>query len=159
MNQQRFAINHFEDFETGRKFAHHWGRTVTEAESVAFAAEYLIHQPQHFNREYALHLGFKDLVVPAQLVFAITLGMSVEDLSESGGPFLGADEIVYLEPVLVGNTLFSSSEVISHRASGSRRGYGVVEWRTQARNATGRPVISFKRASLVRMRNVHGGES
>ena len=87
------SVNHYEDFALGRRFAHHWGRTIHEAEATSFAAEYLIHQPQHFNREYALHLGYQDIVVPGVLVFAIALGLSVEDLSESGGPFLGADEI------------------------------------------------------------------
>lgn len=157
MRKINHGVNYFEDFEPGRKFAHHWGRTLNEAEAVSFATEYLLHQPQFFNREYARHLGFKDIVVPAQLIFAITLGMSVEDLSESGGPFLGADEIVYLEPVLVGDTLFASSEVLSRRISTSRPGYGVVEWRTRARNAQGDPVIHFRRASLVRMRNQTGG--
>jgi itaconyl-CoA hydratase len=146
------AVNHYEDFEPGKRFAHHWGRTITDSEIVSFAAEYLIHQPQHFNREYARHLGFADLVAPAQLVFAITLGMSVEDLSESGGPFLSANEIDFLEPVIAGDTLYASSEVLSRRMSSSRPGYGIVEWRTQARNARGEPVIRYRRASLVRAR-------
>ena len=151
------SINHYEDFERGRTFVHHWGRTINEAESTSFATEYLLHQPQHFNRPYAQHLGFKDLVVPGELVFAVTLGMSVEDLSESGGPFLGADEIAFLEPVLVSDTLFASSEVLSRRASTSRPGYGVVEWRTEAKNQRGDAVIRFRRASLVRIREEQGG--
>lgn len=156
MQKANLTVNHFEEFTSGRQFVHHWGRTINEGESVSFATEYLLHQPQFFNREYARHLGFSDLVVPAQLVFAIALGMSVEDLSESGGPFLGADEIVYLVPVLVGDTLFSSSEVLSNRISTSRPGYGVVEWRTRARNARGDTVIHFRRTSLVRTRNETG---
>jgi acyl dehydratase len=150
-------INHYEDFEPGRSFVHHWGRTINEAESTAFATEYCLHQPQHFNRPYARHLGFRDLVVPAELVFAVTLGLSVEDLSESGGPFLGADEIGFLRPVLVGDTIFASSEVLARRVSTSRPGYGVVEWRTQAKNQSGELVIRFRRASLVRMRADQGG--
>ncbi len=154
MQDQNPSVNHFEDFPLGRTFAHHWGRTINEAESVSFATEYLLHQPQFFNREYARHLGFSDLVVPGPLVFAITLGLSVEDLSESGGPFLGADEIVFHEPVLVGDTLFARSEVVSSRVSSSRPGYGVVQWRTQARNGRGDPTIQFRRTSLVRMKSL-----
>ena len=145
-------IHHFEDFEVGRRFEHHWGRTVSEAESVAFAAEWLLHEPSHFNRLYAESLGFSDIVVPTPLVFAMVLGLSVEDLSESGGPFLGADAIEALSTVHPGDTLVARSLVLSARGSSSKPEYGVVEWATEGQNQHGATVLRFRRSSLVRRR-------
>lgn len=145
-------MNHYEDFEVGRMFRHHWGRTVTESEAIAFATQNLLHEPALFNRTYAEHLGYRDLLVSPLFVFSIVLGMSVEDLSESGGPFLGADAIEVGGPVFPGDTLFASSVVLSRRPSGSRPGFGIVEWRTIGRTQAGVDVVTFRRTNLVRRR-------
>jgi acyl dehydratase len=78
------------------------------------------------------------------------LGMSVDDLSESGGPFLGSDAIEFKKPVFPGDTLFASSVVVSRRPSGSRPGFGIVEWRTAGHNQHADLVICFRRTNLVR---------
>lgn len=147
------AVNHYEDFEAGRQFQHHWGRTLTAAEAITFANQFLLHEPALFNRTYAQHLGYRDILVSPLLVFAIVLGMSVEDLSESGGPFLGADRMEFRAPSFEGDTLFASSVVLSRRLSGSRPGFGIVEWRTVGHNQDGITVLSFQRTSLVRRRS------
>ena len=78
-------LNHYEDFEVGGIFNHHWGRTITEAEAIGFATENLLHEPALFNRPYAQHLGYRDIPVSSFFVYASILGLSVEDLSEAGG--------------------------------------------------------------------------
>jgi itaconyl-CoA hydratase len=142
-------LNHFEDFEVGRVFDHHWGRTVTEAELVAFATESLLHEPALFNRPYARHLGYRDMPASSFFVYALVLGLSVEDLSEAGGPFLGSDDAVFPAPVFAGDTLAASSRVVSRRLSASRSGYGIVEWQTTGTNQDGDTVVSFRRRNLV----------
>ncbi len=92
------------------------------------------------------------------LVFSIVLGLSVEDLSESGGPFLGADAIDFKAPVFPGDTLFAASTVLSHRPSASRPEYGIVEWQTTGHNEHNSMVISFRRTSLVRRREIAPGK-
>jgi acyl dehydratase len=146
----RRSVNHYEDFEVGRQFRHHWGRTVTVGDAIAFATEHLLHEPALYNQVYARHLGYPDIVLSPLLVFAILLGMSVEDLSESGGPFLGADEVTSVRPVFAGSTLFASSVVVSKRASSSRPDFGVVQWQTLGHNEKGEEVLRFKRTNLVR---------
>lgn len=142
-------LNHYEDFEPGRDFRHHWGRTLTIADATSFATDCMLHEPALFNREYAAHLGFPDTPISGLLVFSVVLGMSVEDLSEAGGPFLGCDDVEFSEPIFPNDTLFASSIVLSRRISKSREGYGVVEWKTVGSNQHGTTVISFKRSSLV----------
>jgi itaconyl-CoA hydratase len=147
------AVNHYEDFEEGRRFSHHWGRTVGADEAIEFATQHLLHEPVLFNRSYAHHLGYRDVLVSPLFVYAIVLGMSVEDLSESGGPFLGSDAVEFLRPVFPGDTLFASSLVLSRRPSRSRSGFGVVEWKTVGHNQQREPVLAFRRSNLVRYRN------
>lgn len=143
-------FNRYDDFPVGRRFDHHWGRTITADEAISFATEHMAYEPLRFNRLYARHLGYDDIVVSSMLVYAIVLGLSVEDLSESGGPFLGSDQVRFLAPVYPGDTIFASSTVVSRRASASKHDYGVVEWETFACNQDGEPVISFRRTNLVR---------
>ena len=45
--------NRYEDFEVGRVFRHHWGRTITESESTLFSTLTLHFNPHYFNAEYA----------------------------------------------------------------------------------------------------------
>jgi acyl dehydratase len=146
-------LNHYENFEVGTIFNHHWGRTITEAEAIAFATENLLHEPALFNRPYAQHLGYRDIPVSSFFVYALILGLSVEDLSEAGGPFLGSHDVLFHALVFPGDTLFASSRVLSRRLSGSRLGFGIVEWHTVGNNQNGAQVVSFRRSNLVPCRH------
>ncbi|MFI1294418.1 MaoC family dehydratase [Streptomyces sp. NPDC020792] len=142
----------FEDHVAGRVFDHHWGRTIHASDNVVFSTQTLAFNPVYFNRDSALAAGHPDEVVNPLLVFAVVFGLSVEDLSEAGGPFLGATEIKYLRDVYPGETLYASSAVVEARASDSRPDTGIVTWHTVGRDAAGRPVIEFNRTNLVRRR-------
>jgi acyl dehydratase len=80
--------------------------------------------------------------------------MTVEDLSEGGGPFLGVDECEFLQPVYVGDTLTARSTVLTARESKGREGFGIVTWHTEGFNQAGETVIDFKRTNLVRKRRI-----
>jgi itaconyl-CoA hydratase len=142
----------FEDFEVGRVFEHHWGRTITEADTVLFSTATLSYNPLYFNAEHARRLGHPAVVVNPMLVFTTVLGLSVEDLSEAGGPFLGVDELTFHAAVYPGDTLSSRSEVIAARPSESRPRTGIVTWRTQGCNQRDELVVDFRRSNLVFMR-------
>lgn len=79
--------------------------------------------------------------------------MSVEDLSEGGGPFLGVDNLTYHRPVLVGETVYAKSEVVSRRETESRPAFGVVTWQTRGTDAQGALVLDYRRTNLVRKRS------
>ncbi|MFC5139382.1 MaoC family dehydratase [Actinomycetospora rhizophila] len=138
-----------EDFAPGRAFDHHWGRTVTESDVVLWATQTHLYQPAYVNAERARHDGHAHRPVPAGLVFAVVLGLTVEDLSESGGSFLGADAVRFPTPVHVGDTLYASSAVVERRTSRSRPGWGVVTWRTVGTNQHAVPVVEYRRTSMV----------
>src|SRR5438128_8518196 len=123
--------NFFEDFEPGRRFDHHWGRTITDGDNALFSTLTLNYNPLYFNAVYAAQHGHRSVVVCPMLVFNVTFGLSVEDLSEGGGPFLGVEELAFHEPVYVGDTITAHSEVLDRRLSGKKKGFGIVTWHTR----------------------------
>lgn len=144
--------NAFEDMTEGRVFEHHWGRTLTPGDNAAFTAQTLSFCPLYFNEPYAVSLGHPTTVVNPLLVFNTVFGMTVEDLSEGGGPFLGVDECEFIEPVHVGDTLTARSTVVARRESKGQPGMGIVTWHTEGFNQHGAKVIDYRRTNLVRFR-------
>ena len=143
----------FEDFEQGQVLDHHWGRTLTESDVVTFATATCHWQPLYLNREFAMAHGHPDLVVPPMLALCTVVGVSVEDLSETGGPFLGLGECIFDRALHVGDTLTARSTVLAARLSDSRPGVGIVTWRTEAFDQTGARVLSYVRTNLVACRS------
>ncbi|MGH7897828.1 MAG: MaoC family dehydratase [Candidatus Binatia bacterium] len=143
----------FEDFAEGQGFEHHWGRTLNEGDNSLFATLALRFTPLYFNAEYARAHGHPGIVVDPLLVLCTVVGLSVEDLSEGGGPFLGVEEVEFHRPVYPGDTLTARSTVVSKRESASRRESGIVTWRTEGRNQRHEVVVSYRRSNLVVKRN------
>jgi acyl dehydratase len=105
--------------------------------------------PMHLNAEYARAHGHPDVVVNPMLVLCTVVGLSVEDLSEAGGPFLGLNGCTFHRPVHPGDTLTATSTVISARLSHSRPGVGIVTWHTEGHNQHDDLVVDFTRTNLV----------
>ncbi|MDV7356668.1 MaoC family dehydratase [Rhodococcus oxybenzonivorans] len=145
--------NKYEDFEVDQTMAHHWGRTLTEADNVSFSTATCAWLPLHLNVEYARSQGHPDTVLNPMLVLCTAVGLSVEDLSESGGPFLGIDDCVFARPVYPGDTIVADSRVLEMRPSASKAGVGIVTWQTTATNQHGETVVEFVRTNLVAARD------
>jgi len=143
---------HYEDFEVGATFEHHWGRTLAESDALWYSTMTMQYNPIYFNAPYARSLGYGGIVVHPLFVFATALGLSVEDLSEGGGPFLGVDDLSFLLPVYAGDTIRSHSVVIDKRESASRPGWGIVEWKTTAVNQDDQVVLQYRRRNLSKKR-------
>ncbi len=141
--------NRYEDFEVGQTFEHHWGRTLTAGDATLFSAVALRYCPLYVNAEYARAQGHENLVVDPLLVLATVIGMSVEDLSEAGGPFLGVNEVAFGAPVYPDDTITCSSVVLDKRESASRPDSGIVTWRTTAKKQGGEVVCRYSRTNLV----------
>jgi itaconyl-CoA hydratase len=139
----------FEDFSIGDRFTHHWGRTLNAGDNSLFTSLTLNFNPLYFNAEYARAHGHPEEVVCPMLVFATVFGLSVEDLSESGGAFLGVDDLTFAKSVYPRDTLSAVSEVLDTRPSSSRPNVGVVSWRTEGFNQGGERVIDFVRSNLI----------
>lgn len=144
--------NRFEDFTVGRVFRHHWGRTLTAGDNTLFTTLTLHYNPLYTNVDYARAHSYADLVVCPLLLFNTVFGLTVEDLSEGGGPFLGVDKLTYHRPVIVGETVYAESVVVARRETESRPDFGIVTWHTKGFDAQGVLVIDYQRSNLVRKR-------
>ena len=143
----------YEDFHVGQMFNHHWGRTISESDTTLFTTLTLSFNPLYVNRAFARAHGHPDIVVNPQLVFNVVLGLSVEDCSEIGGPFLGVHELIYARPVYPGTTVTARSETIDMRRSQSNPATGIVTWQTAGYDEAGEKLIGFRRSNQVRLRN------
>ena len=151
--------NLFEDFRVGQSFDHHWGRTIFESDAVLFTTLTMSFVPLYFNRAYARAHGHPDIVVNPNLVFNVVLGLSVEDCSEIGGPFLGVYDLTYHRQVYPGVTLTARSTTVETRASASNPANGIVTWETEGRDESGALIVSFRRSNLVRRRTSSGAQT
>ncbi len=142
----------YQDFSEGQTFAHHWGRTLTASDGTLFSTVALRFTPLYFNEEYARAHGHPGIVLDPLLVLGTVVGLSVEDLSEAGGPFLGVNDVRFRLPVYPGDTLTAHSTVVSLRESEKRPDFGIVTWRTEGRNQKGEVVVSYQRTNLVAKR-------
>ena len=145
--------NRYEDFEPGRVFRHHWGSTITESESTLFSTLTLHSNPHYYNAAYARAHGHPGIVANPLLVFTTVFGLTVEDLSEGGGAFLGVEELTFGAPVYPGDTLTARSIVAERRESTSNKTMGIVTWHTEGFNQNGERVVEFKRTNLVNKRS------
>ena len=143
----------YEDFEVGEVRQHHWGRTIALSDTLLFTTLTLSFNPLYSNRVYAKAHGHPDIVVNPLLVFNTVLGLSVEDNSEIGGPFVGVGALTYRQPVYPGDTLTARSTTKAARTSTSNPANGIVTWLTEGFNQREERVIDFERSNLVRLRH------
>ena len=142
----------YEDFTVGQEFDHHWGRTFAASDANLLGNMFMQYNPIFFNDPYAKAMGYSGILIPPMFVFATILGLSVEDLSEAGGPFLGVDDLSFGTPVHAGDTVYARSTVLSQRITKSRPGWGITEWQTRGHNQDGKEVITYSRRNLSRCR-------
>jgi itaconyl-CoA hydratase len=143
----------FEEFEVGAVFDHHWGRTLTAADNVLFSTALCNWNPMYLNVEFARAHGHPDVVINPMLVLCTVVGLSVEDLSEMGGAFLGIDKSVFHHSLYPGDTLRARSTVLDRRDSTSRPSLGIVTWHSEAFDQQDRRVMSYERTNLVLKRD------
>ena len=151
--------NLYEDFEVGQTFTHHLGRTLTEADAIQFSTLTLNFNPLYTNRVFAKAHGHPDIIVNPLLVFNTVLGLSVEDLSEIGGPFVGVFDLSFHRDVYPGTTITAVSETLSKRRSNSNPKNGIVTWQTRGFDESGDCVVEYKRSNLSRLRNHETAEA
>jgi acyl dehydratase len=144
--------NKFQDFHEGQKFEHHWGRTISAGENSTFSSITMNFNPAHFNADYAASIGYDREIVNPLFVLCNLIGLSVEDLSEGAGPFLGIENVKIYTEVYPGDTIYCESKVVSKRESKSRPGYGIVKWHCQGYNQDETLVMEYDRINLVEKR-------
>lgn len=138
-----------EDFEVGDVYHHTLGRTVIDADNSWFTLVTQNSARLHFDEHYASSTEFGRPLVNSCFTIALVTGQSVFDVSFNVKANLGWDEVRLPNPLYVGDTVYSSSRVLSTRESRSHPDAGIVEVETKGYNQDGTVVITYRRTVLV----------
>ena len=134
----------FEDFVFNEVIQHATPRTITAGDCALYIALYGSRNPLHCSEPFALSLGYEATPVDDLLAFHIAFGKTVPDISVNAIANLGYADVRFMQPVFVGDTLSTSSQVIGLRQNSSGKN-GVVYVRSTAINQRGEPVLSWVR--------------
>ncbi len=146
---------YYEDFEEEFEIKHALSKTIFESDNNLFSLLTMNHHPVHTNVDYASHNQHSKILVVGTLVFSLTVGITVPDISGKAIANLGYEDIKHLNPVFIGDTIYARTRIISKRESKSKNDRGVVYVETIGYNQNGLDVISFRRNVLVKKKN-HG---
>ncbi|MCC7426498.1 MAG: MaoC family dehydratase [Alphaproteobacteria bacterium] len=140
----------FEDFAVGAIFDHPIRRTVTEMDNTLFCALTLNPAAIHLDAEAAAATAFGQRIVNSIYTLGLMIGISVHDTTlGTTVANLGMEKVVFPKPVFHGDTLHIRTAVLGTRASASRSGQGIVNFRHEAFNQHDDLVASCERAALM----------
>ena len=143
----------YEDFEVSALYRHWPGRTIAEYDNTLFALLSMNQNPLFLDEEYAKALPLGRRPVIDTLVFSLTVGMSVADMTGNAIANLGYDSVTFQRPLFPGDSLYAESEVLEKRESSSRPDRGIVAIETRAYNQNKELILVLRRRYLVSKRN------
>jgi acyl dehydratase len=146
--QRPFGRN-YEELEVGTVYKHWPGRTVSEYDNTLFALLSMNQNPLFIDREYARTQPMGRCPVVDTLVFSLTVGMSVADMTGKAIANLGYESVDFLHPLFPGDSLYAESEVLEKRASASKPNRGVIGIETRAHNQDGQRILVLRRHYLA----------
>lgn len=141
---------YYEELEPGKIYKHAITRTVTETDNLLFSA--LTHNMAwlHLDAEYAKTQMFGQRLVNSNFTLSLVAGVQVMDLTLGttlGN--LGYSDVKFPNPVFIGDTIYTETEVVARRESKSRPNAGLVEFETRGKNQRGEVVVTLKRTGLM----------
>lgn len=140
----------YEELETGVRYLHRPGRTVTEADNVLFSTLTMNPQALHLDAAWAATQPFGERLVNSMFTLATLVGASVAQLTQGTiVANLGFEAVAFPHPLHHGDTLYAESVVRDKRLSASRPGQGVVTFEHTGRNQEGTVVATATRTVLV----------
>lgn len=142
----------FEDFPPGTRFDL-GPYTVTREEVVAYASQY-DPQPFHLDENAGRESLLGGLAASGWHTVSILMRMCYDailvDTLSLGSP--GVDSLKWVRPVLAGDTLSGSAEVLTARPLKSRPNMGIAEFRFELNNQNGDLVLVQMTKLLVERR-------
>ena len=153
MNQSVLGL-YYEDFVVGETIKHSLSKTIFESDNNFFSLLTMNHHPVHTNLDYAQQNQHGKILVVGTLVFSLTVGITVPDISGKAIANLDYEQIKHLGPVFINDTLYVRTKILEKRESQSKQDRGIVYVETIASNQHGQDVLSFRRHVLIKKRNV-----
>jgi acyl dehydratase len=145
---------YFEAFFVGQTFRHGLTRTVTQMDNMLFSNMTLNPQPLHIDAHFcATETEWGRPLMNSLFTLGLMIGISVNDTTVGttiGN--LGMTDVVFPAPLFEGDTIRVETEVTTVRASKSRPGAGLVEFRHRAFKQDGTLVAECRRTAFMRRR-------
>ena len=138
----------FEHYRVGQKFHHATPRTITQGDVALYLALTGSRLPLHCSEPFAQSLGYPSMPVDDLLVFHIAFGKTVPDISYNAVANLGYADCRFLQPVFIGDTLRTESEIIGLKENSSGK-TGVVYVRSNCFNQRDEIVLTWIRWVMV----------
>jgi 2-methylfumaryl-CoA hydratase len=142
----------FEDFTVGQVLEHATPRTVTEGDRALYQALYPTRFAIPSSAEFAASVGLSLAPVEDLVAFHIAFGKTVPDVSLNAVANLGYAECRFHRPVVPGDTLRTSSEVIGLKENSNGK-TGVVYVRSTATDQRGEVALDWARWVMVHKRD------
>ncbi|MFL6061733.1 MAG: MaoC family dehydratase [Marmoricola sp.] len=146
--------NFFEDFTVGQVIRHATPRTVTEGDRALYGSIYPTRFALPSSAAFAASVGLDPHPVEELIGFHVAFGKTVPDVSLNAVANLGYAELRFHRPVVPGDTLSTSSEVIGLKENSNGKS-GVVYVRSTATNQRGEVALDWARWVMVHKRD-HG---
>lgn len=144
---------YFEELDLEAVYVHSPGRTVTETDNVLFSTLTMNTQALHLDAQWSESTEFGQRLVNSMFTLATLVGTSVAQLTQGTiVANLGFSQVRFPHPMRHGDTMNSSTRVLTKRLSSSRPGQGVVEFEHTAVNQHGQVVATAVRTTLLRCR-------
>jgi len=140
--------NFFEDFSIGQKIVHPLPRTISEGDVSLYIAFTGSRSALHSSDVVANEMGYEKRPIDDTLMFHLTFGKSVQDISLNAIANLGYAEIAFPNPVYIGDTVSMTSSVIGLKENSNGKS-GVVYVHSIGVNQMGEEVLNFKRWVMV----------
>ncbi|DAB34080.1 MAG TPA: hypothetical protein CFH82_07230 [Sulfurospirillum sp. UBA12182] len=146
--------NFFEDFSLDQEIIHPLPRTISEGDVSLYIALTGSRFALHSSDELARYLGYAKKPIDDMLMFHLTFGKSVQDISLNAIANLGYAEVSFKKPVFVGDTVSMSSRIIGLKENSNGKS-GVVYVHSIGYNQYGDEILNLKRWVMVHKRE-HG---
>jgi acyl dehydratase len=140
----------YEDFLVGSVIMHEQRRKITEIDNMWGSLICMNQNPYYVDKNYVLKMNDGKQIVPNVVTFCIVNGPTVSAMSARAIANLGWDKIKVENPVYIGDTIYSVSEILAKRESKSRTTQGIVKIRTSGyKEADNLLVMICERTFLV----------
>jgi len=136
---------YFDEISIGEKILSH-GRTITEADIVNFAMFSSDWFPLHTDVEYARSSMFGGRIAHGLLVLSVASGL-IPPQSEFTIAFYGMDNVRFINPTRIGDTIHAEIEVIEKEERNDQS--GIITYRQIVRNQRGEEVVVGIMKSLM----------
>jgi acyl dehydratase len=140
---------YFEEFTAGEVIYHSTSKTIFESDNNLFALLTMNHHPLHTNADFADKSQHGKVLVVGTLVFSLTVGLTVPDISGKAIANLMYEQIDHLAPVFINDTIYARTTILDLIPSKSKPDRGIVYVETTAYNQNHTDILRFRRKVLV----------